>query len=319
MVVKLKESTVGNNLPAQQEDAEVAAQISSTGIGGPLLCLLSGLSGWHPKVSWWVLCPLWFIVAVPLTLLCPPFLPLLIMVALQRSWRQDAKLPLARSGFSPLQLSFMSLHLGAVLKQKCRLLLILVAVYYLIAIGGSYLLGSAIDAATAVYVAQAQAHQALQIATPEQIRYSNSVVNYISLYLLVLMLTIIVLFASTIVVLLSTKDEQGHKVLALEKTGTAVSALFFKNLPGFAMILALMYAVFMTVERYYAHLRVVAIEAMVLGREYFDPSVWFLLLRGYLSEAFFISLVLIVLMSCGLIARSHQRAPQGPSPKMGPL
>lgn len=85
----------------------------------------------------------------------------------------------------------------------------------------------------------------------------------------------------------------------------AVTTLLLKNLPGIAMILALMYGVLMTVERYYAHYRVIAVEAMILGRTYFDPSIWFLLLRGYLVYAFLLSLVLVLIMGCGLLAQSH--------------
>ncbi len=287
---------------------EASDLLRSTGIGGPLLCLVSGLSGWHPKVAWWCLSPLWFVLLVPLTLVAPPALPIILLFWLQRSWRHAAELPLAVDprDDSAVKLRLVALDLGAVLRQQRHLLMGLVMAYYLIAIGGSFILSSALQSALNLYMAQAQAHKVLQIATPEQIAYSNSVVHYIALYLIVVALTIITIFATTIVALFTSKDPAGTQVLALPRLASAVATLLGKNLPGIAMILALFYGVIMTVERYYAHFRIVAVEAMILGQDYFDPSIWFLLLRGYLIQAFFVALVLVLFMGCGLLAPSHQ-------------
>lgn len=315
-------SQISQNLPGSQSVPE--SVLCSTGIGGPLLCLVSGLTGWHPKISWAILCPIWCVLCVPLTLLFPPFLPIFVLFALQRFWRKSAQLPLSAAALSPVQLRFAGLHLGAILGSRRRLLMGLVILYYLIAFTGGRILDGAMQAALELYIAQAQAHRALQIATLEQLNYSNSVVSYIAIYLVVMVLTIIAIFATTIVACLCTKDNSALRVLTFESQPTAVFTLLLKNLPGLVMILALMYGVIMTVERYYAHLRVIAVEAMVLGNEYFDPSIWFLLLRGYLIYAFFISIVLVLLMGAGLLPKSHQSAKlkpddQGPSPKQGPL
>lgn len=315
-------SQISQNLPGSQSVPK--SVLCSTGIGGPLLCLVSGLTGWHPKISWAILCPIWCVLCVPLTLLFPPLLPIFVLFALQRFWRKSAQLPLSAAALSPVQLRFAGLHLGSILCSRRRLLMGLVILYYLIAFAGGRILDGAMQAALELYIAQAQAHRALQIATPEQLNYSNAVVSYIAIYLVVMVLTIIAIFATTIVACLSTKDNSALRVLTFESQPTAVFTLLLKNLPGLVMILALMYGVIMTVERYYAHLRVIAVDAMVLGNEYFDPSIWFLLLRVYLIYAFFISIVLVLLMGAGLLPKSHQSAKlkpddQGPSPKMGPL
>lgn len=269
------------------------------------MCLISGLTGYHPKVPWWCLCPVWFLLAVPVTLIAPPAMPLIVLAFLQRAWRKSSQLPLDAAGLNAVQLRFIGINLGEVLRYKRRLLMVLVICYYLIALGGSYILGAAMQSALDLYIAKAQASQALQIATPEQVQYSNSVMHYIALYLLALVLTIVVICATTIIALLTTPDTSGARVLEFERIVPAVITLLVKNLPGIAMILALMYGVLMTVERYYAHYRVIAVEAMVLGRTYFDPSIWFLLLRGYLVYAFLLSLVLVLIMGCGLLAQSH--------------
>ena len=260
--------------------------------------------------------PVWFLLAVPVTLIAPPAMPLIVLAFLQRAWRKSSQLPLDAASLNAVQLRFIGINLGAILREKRRLLMVLVICYYLIALGGSYILGAAMQSALDLYIAKAQASQALQIATPEQVQYSNSVMHYIALYLLAIVLTIVVICATTIIALLTTPDTSGARVLEFERIVPAVITLLVKNLPGIAMILALMYGVLMTVERYYAHYRVIAVEAMVLGRTYFDPSIWFLLLRGYLVYAFLLSLVLVLIMGCGLLAQSHHSVK---TPKPGKL
>lgn len=48
----------------------------SVGIGGPLSALLAAMTGYHKRVSFWVLFPLWGMLAFVLVLLCPVLLPI---------------------------------------------------------------------------------------------------------------------------------------------------------------------------------------------------------------------------------------------------
>lgn len=43
----------------------------NVGIGGPLSALLTGLTGVSKSLPWWAVCPLYFVLAAPLILLCP--------------------------------------------------------------------------------------------------------------------------------------------------------------------------------------------------------------------------------------------------------
>ncbi len=83
-------------------------------------------------------------------------------------------------------------------------------------------------------------------------------------------------------------------------------SVIIRNLPGIAVLSAIFYSAFIVIERYYAHLRISAIDAMVLGRDYFDPSLLFIFLRLYAVQAFTVSLMLVVLMSLHAIALNFQ-------------
>ena len=108
--------------------------------------------------------------------------------------------------------------------------------------------------------------------------------------ILVLMVAMLLCFTITTV-----------SVLCMPAVGLRVLMVIIKNLPGFAMILALFYGVVMIMERYYAHFRVIAVEAMIRGTSYFDPSITFIVLRLYVAQALVLTLVLMVLMSLNLL------------------
>ncbi len=64
--------------------------------------------------------------------------------------------------------------------------------------------------------------------------------------------------------------------------------------------------VFVVVERYYAHLRVIAVEAMVLGQSYFDPGMPFIALRLYIVYAFCVAFMFVILMSLNAVPLLHR-------------
>lgn len=200
-------------------------------------------------------------------------------------------------------------------------------------VGAAY----AINLAMLDYVEIARGSNRLQIATAEQVAYGQAVVNIISMAGLAILIAVIICFASVCITVLkdmassvdlsklglsaSSKDAASSSNGANESSVNPVQfiglgsawSLFFKNLPGFAVVLAFFYAVFTICERYYANLRMIALEAMVLGNEYFDPSVLFMLIRMYVVFALCVALLMVVLMSLHVIPLSHR----DPKSKLG--
>lgn len=185
-----------------------------------------------------------------------------------------------------------------------RALLVVMTVIYYVALVLIFMLSSHfIDEAMARYVIAAQQSQVLQIATAEQLAYSNSVVNIITCagaaVILLLCLSFALVFAMALK--FQVHSAQVHSYLKL-----AFSAIL-KNLPGLGVLCAMLYALFIIIERYYSHLRMIALEAIVLGQDYFDPSLAFMALRCYVIYAFALSFALVLLMSLHLLPLSHQQ------------
>ena len=92
------------------------------------------------------------------------------------------------------------------------------------------------------------------------------------------------------------------------------------------MLTALFYAIILIMERYYAHLRIIAVEAMIRGSEYFDPSVPFIVLRLYVGAVLFMTLALTLGMSLHVIPQNFRGKftnskgmPRYEPPPKGPL
>ena len=362
----------------------------SIGIGGPLASLVIALTGYSRVMPWWVLCPVWGMMAVLLVFLCPVLLPLYVLWALQRSCRQryalqllaeetellyatadaleekartapqeeqeqdstaattvttsdsitaaattttststdtnakaestdhsdisndvddkgfgdgkqhlisskvvfnetEEKIKLERN-YERMGLHLARLHLWSEIKSHLGTILLSLCGYYAVAVAVFYGVTSASVVALNEYMAKAKENPVLQIATPEQIAYANNMTAIFTIGILVLMVAMLLCFTITTV-----------SVLRLPAMGLRVLMVIIKNLPGFAMILALFYGVVMIMERYYAHFRVVAVEAMIRGTSYFDPSLTFIVLRLYVAQALVLTLVLMVLMSLNLL------------------
>ncbi len=361
----------------------------SIGIGGPLASLVMALTGYSRVMPWWVLCPVWGMLAVLLVFLCPVLLPLYVLWALQRSCRQryalqllaeeteqlyatadaleekartapqedkdqdsaaaatvttnestsasaaatttttdtkataesteqadssnivddngfgdgkqhlissqvvfneaEEKIKLERN-YERMCLHLARLHLGAEIKSHLGTILLALCGYYAVAVAVFYGVTSASAVALNEYMAKAKENPVLQIATPEQIAYANNMTAIFTIGILVLMVAMLLCFTITTV-----------SVLCMPAVGLRVLMVIIKNLPGFAMILALFYGVVMIMERYYAHFRVIAVEAMIRGTSYFDPSITFIVLRLYVAQALVLTLVLMVLMSLNLL------------------
>lgn len=355
----------------------------SVGIGGPLSALLAAMIGYHKSVSFWVLFPLWGMLAVVLVLLCPVLLPIYLLFMMQRrvcrlpvvtdaasadsafkaesskadpSTRADdmttgssEDAPAATGpqtvddkGFGDGQEhlvsseviydeakvrdqelsaqarmdSFLRHHnLAQSIKSHIGLLLGVLLGYYLVWGVVYFWSSTAAYRAMQAYMEAARQNHVLQIATPEQLAYANHMTAIFTISGVVLVLALVVSFALTFL-----------GILQYRKIAWQLVLLIGKNLPGLAMLTALFYAIILIMERYYAHLRIIAVEAMIRGSEYFDPSVPFIVLRLYVGAVLLMTLALTLGMSLHVIPQNFrgkftnsQGMPRYEPPPKGPL
>ncbi len=199
------------------------------------------------------------------------------------------------------------LHLGMSIRTHLGSLLCMLLCYYLVALGVYFFSSHYMNKALYRYIDIATSHKVLQIATPEQIEYANSVMVIWTLAGATMVFMALICFVFTLML-----------VLNYENKAKAAAALILKNLPGFMVIGAIFYAIVVIVERYYAHFRVISVEAMIRDVEYFDPTVPFILLRLYISHVLVVCLVLTVLMAMRIIPRHFikiRRPAIDPSPR----
>ena len=365
----------------------------TTGIGGPLAALFTGLTGYSKTLPWYFLCPIYCLIASPLILLLPIILPLYLLHVLSRHYRlthtkkgafdtvlnkegtsatkesaniaaneavalkATGKTNGAAVGSDDVLLSdemkeavnvaertqriedevqsdedaakrkheyvataLSSYNTSAFIAAHMKLLSLSLLSYYTIFFAVFVTAGFAISNAMMIYVEKAKKSQQLQIATTEQLDYANAVNNILTISGIVIFLTLIVIFA--LIVVAAIKDSinnianksgeqgtvstvDGADVASISPLKTAFSVLF-RNLPGFAVLMSILYAVFVVVERYYAHLRVIAVEAMVLGQSYFDPGMPFIALRLYIVYAFCVAFMFVILMSLNAVPLLHR-------------
>lgn len=365
----------------------------TTGIGGPLAALFTGLTGYSKTLPWYLLCPIYCLIASPLILLLPIILPLYLLHVLSRHYRlthtkkgafdtvlnkegtsatkksaniasneaaagkATGKTNGAAVGSDDVLLSdemkeavnvaertqriedevqsdedaakrkheyvataLSSYNTSAFIAAHMKLLSLSLLSYYTIFFAVFVTAGFAISNAMMIYVEKAKNSKQLQIATTEQLDYANAVNNILTISGIVIFLTLIVIFALIVVAAIkdsinniaNKSDEQctastvdGAYVSSISPLKTAFSVLF-RNLPGFAVLMSILYAVFVVVERYYAHLRVIAVEAMVLGQSYFDPGMPFIALRLYIVYAFCVAFMFVILMSLNAVPLLHR-------------
>lgn len=212
------------------------------------------------------------------------------------------------------QHSFMKRYLATVdvafnLKHNLLTVVGIMIVYYL----GLFLMvevsGHFIETATQAYMDAALKNKVLQIATPEQLAFNDRVVAIYAIAIGFMLLLHTFLSAVTCATLLGFNRAEKWKLAA---------GIVLKNLPGYAVLFALCYAVFTVIERYYAHFRLTAFESVVRGLEYTNLTVPFLLVRGYFIGAFLVAFILIILMSLGIISTGIKSKPKDsdPGPRM---
>lgn len=243
---------------------------SPTGVGGAFYALLCALAGHCRGARRFSLCVFLAPLCVLSTLVFPPLTALYIRKALSG---QDT-----------------SFSIGRTLKERLALFLKMEGVYLCLLIAALAALGAYLDALYSAYYSAAAAISGLQLGTKAQGELASALNLALGVFILGLLLIYAALFALTLCV-----SEKSPAPLR-EARG-----LWFMNLPGLILISALFTAVLLSVEKYYAHLRMLALEAIVLQKEYFDPSLWFILMRVYLISSALVALTLLLAMSLGLI------------------
>ncbi len=385
----------------------------TTGIGGPLAALFTGLSGYSKTLPWFYLCPVYCLVAAPLIMLFPIILPLYLLHVLAARYRlsytkkgafenvlnqgeqyasssrgavgagddnartvggagtaraaggggvasaaradsaelsdedKEAQRIAARSkkiedesknelealerDHEFVATALARYNTGAFISSHMKTLVLSLLTYYVVFFTTFVTAGFAISNAMMIYVNKAKTSHQLQIATAEQLDYANAVNNIITIAGIVIFVTIMLIFAVVFVSAIKgvtasaakseaqqaqaegraqAAEEIAAQGAAIEKVGTLRTALasLLKNLPGLAVLMCILYAIFVVVERYYAHMRITAVEAMVLGQPYFDPGLPFIAIRFYVIYAFCLAFASVILMSLHALPMQHRKA-----------
>ncbi len=243
----------------------------STLLGGPLFSLLKGLWCTETRFAWHVLTPIAGIVLTPLAFLCP----VIYARVVQKAYDRATPLPAHPSGT-------LGQHL------------LLLVCYYL----GLYVLFkltfAELDSLTFTYMEEAAKSAQLQIGTVEQMRYADSVRTLFSGAGFILLLFFTLILSAALALALGPGIRYGLKAV-------------WVNLPGLAVLFALIVGIFNVVERYFAHYKLKAIEAMILKQDYFDPALPFMLLRWYILTVFLAAIVQVLFMAFGLLPLPFKR------------
>lgn len=227
------------------------------GVSGPLLAFIYGLIGFHRELKSSFINPLWAPLLVPLFFLSPPLASLWLLKA--------RKAPV----INPHKIGIKFYLLLQVLW-----LVILYSLYSYI----SYKTAILWD----VYAREAALSKQLQIATPEQMRFSQDLLQVYAIaglfYILGFVLIVCASFA---------------KILNSNKPFTIALGAIWTNLPGFLLLCCLSIAIFSMVEKYFAVLKLQYLGAYILGKESFKPDYWFIALRLYLYQALQFAFILV--------------------------
>ncbi len=236
------------------------------GVGGPLLAFIYGLIGFHRELKSSFINPLWAPLLIPLFFLSPPLASLWLLKARKEPLNGQPKI-----GFQfylLLQLLWWA---------------ILYALYSYISYKTSELL--------AIYVAEASLSKQLQIATPEQLRFSHALLEAYAVagtfYIIGFVLIVCASFA---------------KILNSNKPFTIALGAIWTNLPGLLLLICLSIAVFSMVEKYFAVLKLRYLESYILGKEAFKPDYWFIALRLYLYQALQFAFILVSAASLRIVS-----------------
>ena len=239
------------------------------GIGAPLLAFIEGLIGKRADLKTAFICPLWAPLLVPLCMLFP-FLGAIIF----------SKAKKGHEGYELLGFRF-----GLILEIFYFLLLYFIYQYL------SYKSGILWD----IYAKKASLnHHNLQIATPEQLEYSQSLLFAYAQGAFAYILGFVFIQSAVFAKILGR----------VNPIKVALKAVFI-NLPSYILLICISIAVFSIVEKYFANLKLHYLESYILGKEAFKPDYWFIALRLYLYQGMQTGYLIVSAISLGLIKKKQ--------------
>lgn len=241
------------------------------GVGGPLLAFIYGLIGHHKELKSLFICPLWAPILIPLFFLSPSLASLWLI-----------KVKHARDKTHPLGLSFYLL-------LQILWFVLLYSIYAYI----SYKTAILWD----IYAQAAAQSQTLQIATPEQMRFSHDLLQVYAIAAVFFILGFVYIVTVSF-----------SKLLGSTKPFTIAMGAVWTNLPGYLLLICLSIAIFSIVEKYFAVLKLQYLEAYILGRDAFRPDYCFIVLRLYLYEALQFAFIVVSASSLKLLSIGKRKA-----------
>lgn len=226
-----------------------------------------GTLGLYRELKAFSLFPLWAFILVPVC----TFFPVLAVIyanymARERRYERREELPEANyEAKSRISSAFF-----------ISLLWILIGYVIL------YLLGSQIEDAAQVYMNEVRGRRELQLGTPEQLQFSQTVMRYIMIYGFFGYIALGFIIAMT------------QNLMATNTVSfSAASKATVINLPVVLLYDVVFLILLFFVEREFSHLKMKAIEHIMWQEEYFDPSVLFIVIRLYLAHVFFSALLVL--------------------------
>jgi hypothetical protein len=255
-------------------------RLFSSGIGGPFLCLKGGLTGLFPGVGARFITPL----LSPFLLLTGALAPSVWALLLRSGCRDQRQALMQGKGF----LQLLRENLGAALMGTLAWWAVLCGAY------------EAISWRTGVlaqrYAEAAMAHKVLQIATPEQLEYSQALLTMYAAAALLLMLIFSLIVLWSLAATLNLRAPFAHALRA-----------FGANAPGYLLLAALAVCVFGIIEKEFAVLKLSYLEGYILGQERFNPTWPFLALRIWLSCAFMSAFGLMAALALRILALPEKK------------
>ena len=249
------------------EEKQTSDKIQSCGVGGVIFSLITGLTGFNKNLLNCYIFPFLAPFTVFLFFIYPPLACMWIYNAIKR--KGDMR-------------RWFFLNFKAQLVIELIWILLLVIIYELISLRADYLFE--------IYKAQAMQNKTLQIATPEQMQYSQGLLQAYALSAAALIIGFIYLVSYGF----ANIDNR------LKPFKQALRAMLL-NLPGYLLIIVISITVFTIIERYFAILKLRYLEGYILNKEVFDPHLLFIVLRLYVLQALFTAYLLLSASSFCLI------------------
>lgn len=186
--------------------------------------------------------------------------------------------------------NFLRINIFSNLMQNKYLIAMAQFVYWIVLAFTVYGINLLSNLTSERYISSSMQRQVLYTTSQESIDYSNTLITIFTAGCFVVLIAMLFAFVMSLVA--ATDCLYPRKVAAL---------VILKNLPGFFVIICLMYAVIMLTERTYAHYVITAYRDIIMGNDYFNPAWLFMVLRIYIIHAFLSCFVLSMMMSLRIL------------------